>query len=364
MSLRVLIVGPASRLPWVEYTARALERLGHRASRFRYTNVWATRSLSPELAQRLRWLPMAPAVSRRCGSWWHRANDRALIALVRRTRPDLILVLRGELISDEALATLKRVARGPLVSWWVDSPGRYGSSLTPEGLLNPDRWGRYDHVFLFDREDVRQVEALGVTQAHFLPCACDETVYRPRALSRREYGRLACEIALVSWYYPNRAQVVNALEGFRVHIWGRGWTSSAARAALDGTTRRLVRGGSFIDGDRAARIYSAAAIGLNVHHPQSREAGLNMRTFELLATGTFELVSAVPGMEELLVPGEELAAYRSPEEARDLARYYLRHAAERARIAARGRERTLREHTYVHRMRQLLHTVGAGRALA
>ena len=70
------------------------------------------------------------------------------------------------------------------------------------------------------------------------------------------------------------------------------------------------------------------------------------------------MVDAVGGREGLLVPGEEVAVYHSPEEARDLAAYYLGHPAERMGIATRGRARVLREHTYVHRMRTMLQTVG------
>jgi spore maturation protein CgeB len=57
-------------------------------------------------------------------------------------------------------------------------------------------------------------------------------------------------------------------------------------------------------------------------------------------------------------PGKEVVAYRSPEECVELVKYYLEHDKEREAIARAGQERTLREHTYYHRMQELVEIVG------
>ena len=344
--MRVLLVGPSLPFPWMAYTARALRRLGHTAVPFRYTRRWINRMAGLGAGR----VPGVSPAAAWCAARWRAARDQALIDAARRMRPDLVLVLRGELIAPEALAQVKRHTAGPCVTWWVDDPDRYPGSM--------ERLALYDHVFVFDRACVRRLAAAGLSRVDFLPCACDETIFRPATLSAAQRRRYGCEIALVGWYYPNRGEIVKALNGFQVGVWGRGWTRADARQALNGVRTRVLRSARYVSDDRAAAIYNAASIGLNVHHAQACEAGLNTRTFEVLAAGTFELIDAVPGMEELLAPGEEVVAYRSPFEARELAAYYLRQPRERARIAERGRARVLAEHTYVHRMRRLLHAAG------
>jgi spore maturation protein CgeB len=347
MSLNILVIGPASPYPWMAYVARALRRLGHRAFLFSYSNRWVNRLTAPALARHLSAFPSVPAWAAQAASQWHAQNNRTVVRLAKRLRPDLSVVLRGEHLLAETLQAVRGATRGPLVSWWVDAPERYPVSA--------EWWRSCDHVFLFDRACVRRLTVEGVAKVHFLPCACDEEVFWPRALSERQRRRYQCEVALVGWYYPNRLDVVRALESFRLGVWGPGWTCQEARAALNGTSRRIVvRGRSFVADDEAALIYSAAAIGLNIHHPQTREAGLTSRTFELLATGTFPLVDAVPGMEELLTPGLEIETYRSPQEAREKAAYYLSDATARMRLVACGRRKTLEAHTYRHRMQTLL----------
>lgn len=343
--MRVLLIGPSLFLPWAEYTARAFRRLGHSVRFFPYSDILVDR-LSLRKGRRLA--AVVPPVAEWLGRWrsrWLQQRDDRLLRLVLESRPELLCVLRGESLSVDLLRALRKNFSGPLVTWWVDDPFRYAIS---EALP------LYDVVFVFDRSYRGRLGDLGASRVEFLPCACDETIYLPRTLNLSEQARYRSEIALVAWFYPRRARVIRELADFDLKIWGRGWKTSQARRSLNGAARRIVPRERFVPDEEASRIYSATSIGLNIHSDQTREAGLNSRTFELLATGAFELTDHVPGMEELLAPGLEVAVYRSPEEARELAGYYLRHPEERSRISQRGRARVLAEHTYVHRIRQIL----------
>lgn len=335
-------------MPWTNYTARALERLGQSVLTF-YSSSLALDRLTLRKGRRLAgYVPGGPALLDRYRAAWHQARDRRLLRTVERARPDLILVLWGNSFTPAFLESLKARARCPLVTWWLDDPFRH----SVEGLLP-----YYDIFFIFDRSYVARLVQAGALDVRFLPCACDETVYQPKTLTWAERARYRCDIALVAWYYARRAEVVNALDDFDLKIWGRGWRSAQARQSLSRRWRGTIEGERFITDRETAKIYCATKIGLNIHSEQTREAGLNTRSFELLAAGAFELVDSIPGMDELLEPGREVAVYTSPEEARDLADHYLHHEAKRIDVARRGRERTLREHTYVSRMRTLLQAV-------
>lgn len=319
------------------YTDHALKRLGHTVRRFYCTNLLLDRlTLSGDKD------PAAKKSGSKTGlqglrDHWHLSRDRRLIRAACAFRPDLILVLWGNTLSPELLSSLKKETGARLATWWVDDPFRHRA----ERLIS-----LYDFFFIFDRSYLASLEAAGAQNARFLPCACDESVYFPRRLTRREQAQYGSDVALVAWYYPDRARVVEALTGADLKIWGRGWP------------RLWVQQDRFVRDAVAAKIYSATKIGLNIHSDQSRQGGLNTRSFELLAAGAFELTDAVEGMKELLEPGREVAVYRSPEEARDLVRHYLSHPGERERMARAGRERVLSQHTYLHRMRTLLQEVG------
>jgi len=275
-----------------------------------------------------------------------RRRDQQLLRLAQRGRPDLVLLLKGDTFSEAVLVEIKRLVRGPLVTWWVDDPWRAPAFLSTLRL--------FDHVFVFDRSYLPRLTDVGVKRVHFLPCACDETVYRPQRLSASEQRRMASDVAFVAWYYPERVPVVRALANdMAVGVWGGGWDSIEAQQALQG--RRVLRGHAVSD-RTAAKIYMACKIGLNMHQVQSHVGGLNTRTFEILASGRFQLVDRLPGIEELLMPDVEVVCFSSLDELRQLAKHYLADEAARTRIADRGRARVLDEHTYVRRLRTLCET--------
>lgn len=331
--MRILLVGHSLLSPWTGYTHRALEWLGHSVERFYCTHLLLDRLTLSGEKDLATWAASSGNGLQGLRDRWHHWRDRRLIATARAFRPELILVLWGNTLSAELLRSLKKETGARMATWWVDDPFRHhAEKLIP----------LYDFFFIFDHSYLSSLKTAGAQNARFLPCACDESVYFPRRLTQWEQARYASDVAWVAWYYPDRGRIAEALDGVDLKIWGRHWPKKRAE------------GDRFVKDAVAAKIYSATKIGLNSHSDQSRQGGLNTRSFELLATGTFELMDAVEGMEELLEPGREVAVYRSPEEARDMVRHYLKYPGERERIARAGRERVLEQHTYLHRMKTLL----------
>lgn len=76
----------------------------------------------------------------------------------------------------------------------------------------------------------------------------------------------------------------------------------------------------------------------------------NMRLFEATGCGALLITDHKDNLDDLFTVGEEVVAYRTREECVALVTYYLDHPDEAAAIAAAGQKRTLRDHTYDHRM--------------
>jgi spore maturation protein CgeB len=70
--------------------------------------------------------------------------------------------------------------------------------------------------------------------------------------------------------------------------------------------------------------------------------------------GALLLTDAKRNLGELFEPGREVVAYRSEDELVELALYYLDHEDERQEISVAGQRRTLAQHTYADRMRELV----------
>jgi hypothetical protein len=102
------------------------------------------------------------------------------------------------------------------------------------------------------------------------------------------------------------------------------------------------------------RVLASARIGLNRHGEVAEGRAANMRLYEATGVGTFLLTDERSDLHDLFEPGRELVTYADADDLVEQARYYLEHEDERSAISRAGQERTLREHTWEHRMTQVV----------
>src|SRR5574341_449828 len=129
--------------------------------------------------------------------------------------------------------------------------------------------------------------------------------------------------------------------------WGAGTESLDSRSPL----RDLFQPPLW--GYEMYRKLRQAQIALNIHVDIAEGHAANMRLYEATGVGTMLLTDWKENLNDLFDVGTEVVAYRTPDECAELAEYYLDHPAEREAIAAAGQKRTLRDHTYQHRVEEL-----------
>ena len=358
-STRILIVGPYWGIEgWTQSTARALKDLGCTTQSFYYNGVsgWENlRNVKDQLSSVSR-LPdgvrnlLTQVALLTMG---YRTNAR-LIREAKLFRPDIILVLKGETLFPDTLRKLKKETRAVLITWWVDNPIR--SNERHRWLLFPRCVPLFDAVFVFDRAYEPLLLELGAKQVNYLPCAADPHIYRSRNLTDHERSTYSSSVVMIASYYPKRGAIIRELlEEPGLAVWG-GPDWKPFFDSLSEASHRVWRGGR-LSPVFANVAYQAAGIVINVHHAQSKRGGLNMRAFETSAAGVVQLMDYVPEMEPLLSPGREVVCFSSQTEVRDLIRELLIDQELRRRIASAAQERVLDEHTFFHRMGQVLRTL-------
>jgi glycosyltransferase involved in cell wall biosynthesis len=156
-------------------------------------------------------------------------------------------------------------------------------------------------------------------------------------------ARWHAALAFVGSRDPLRERVLREVTDLGLSVWGPGWPNGP------------VYGGDFV------RALSGATVGLNLHQqfgdggdPARYGTGANMRVFELAAVGTPQLSDAKADIARHFAPGREIVLYSSIAELRDQARALLADDAQRRSLVAAARERALREHTWAHRLHELL----------
>jgi spore maturation protein CgeB len=109
------------------------------------------------------------------------------------------------------------------------------------------------------------------------------------------------------------------------------------------------------------RVLYESRVALNRHIGVAEQYANNMRLYEATGVGTLLLTDEKTNLPELFVPGREVATYRDEDELVERVNHYLSHDDERRAVAAAGQARTLAEHTYRHRMEELLAILGTSK---
>ena len=206
-------------------------------------------------------------------------------------------------------------------------PSAYVTSDTHLGFeYRLEKAKEFDHVFCNQERAVREFDERGV-EARWLPHAVE-----PRA-------------------YPNTPECIKKYDvGFV------GFVTFEKRAdALDRVYREFP---NFFYGQRlfeeAAEVYRKSRIVFNT----SAEDDVNMRLFEVLATGSFLLTEHVPSIGDFgLIDGKHFISYIDLNDAVNKAGYFLKHVDKREKIAKAGMEAVLAGHTYQHRAKEVLNII-------
>ena len=321
---------------WADFYSRNLRQLGHEAEELVPENphlqlAWARENglRAATHRWRLRW-------RRGWVPWVDRVESRAwlgavLLAQLRAFKPDVFLVRDIGVLPAEFLREAKSHAR--LVV------GQHASFLDPARVYEG-----YDLILSSLPAFVDYFRRAGARAERlrlgFEPSVLERTVERPRSINASFVGKLSED-------HSSRAVFLEDLcSDADVQLWG------SATRGLSAAALKRYRGPAW--GIDMFQVLRDSRITINQHEAWAGPHANNLRLFEATGVGTLLLTDWKQDLHELFEPGREVVAYRSPEECRELITYYLAHDQERQAIAAAGQARTLREHTYLHRMQELL----------
>ncbi len=180
--------------------------------------------------------------------------------------------------------------------------------------------------------------------------------FEPRVLAHLGNGGQRYDIAFVGGLAGPHERGTQMLEQLArrhaVRVWGYGRERLRPDSPLQAVCQPPVWGLEMY------RVLHAARIVFNRHIDIAGDYANNMRLYETTGVGSLLLTDAKENLGELFATGHEVAAYDSLDECGELARHYLAHATEREALARAGQARTLQEHTWAYRMRELVDIVG------
>ncbi|MFC3678315.1 CgeB family protein [Ferrovibrio xuzhouensis] len=255
------------------------------------------------------------------------------VAHVRALKPDVLYCQDLSFFPGEVLQQLKKHV-GLVV-------GQIASPLPPESFLRG-----YDLILTSFPHFVPRLRESGMASEYFR-IGFDERVLSMLDDVKRDVG-----VSFVGGISRHHGKALPLLEHIARNTDIRFFGYGAGNLPRSSPIRR--RHGGEVWGLDMYRALARSRITLNRHINVAENNANNMRLYEATGVGTLLLTDRKDNLGELFEIGSEVVAYSSAEEAVELIQYYLAHPEDAQAIARAGQARTLREHTYRHRMEELV----------
>jgi len=269
------------------------------------------------------------------------AMNRLLRETVDREKPDILFCsLYKNEIDKDVMRAITEQTETVTLNWFCDDTFRF------RGFSS--RWARsFDWIFTVDKHCVPLYRRLGAAHAEYVRWACNPFLYT------KNTNAPLYDVTFVGRSYGGRGAAIERLkkEGFSVRTWGRGWE------------------GGRLSQSEMVEVFGRSRINLNFSDASVRpgwkgKIGLKFpkqikgRLLEVPACGGFLLTGDAPLLPDYYTPGKDVAVFTSTDDLVEKVRYYLSYEEERAAIARSGYERTMQEHTYIHRFHAMFAAMG------
>lgn len=283
------------------------------------------------------------------------AMNLRLLAVARRFRPDVVLIVKGRDYWPSILRRIKAETGATLVNFATDDPfnRRVNSRHLVKAIPVYDLYASPRRAVL---EDVRRA---GCRRVEYVRFGYKPSIHYPeQPATEEENARFRCDVAFIGGADADRVAFFEAvlqalskkLPAVSLGLYGGYWT---AYPRLRGYARGFAFGRDY----RLA--VSGAKIVVNVVRGPNRD-GHVMRTFEVPACGGFMLAERTEEHEEIFPAGSGVDFFGSVEELAEKIAFYLRNDDKRQRMAQRAREWVVSgRNTYRDRLEEILGFVSA-----
>ena len=270
-------------------------------------------------------------------------SEKILLAQIEDFRPDLVLNQDIFYVDTGLMRRIKAIGNPILI-------GQVG--ITPS---RGEDWTVYDLMISQLPTTVKSLRALGVRaevcQLAFEPDILNVLPEKPMTDIDVSF------VGTVSVDHQQRIALLEAVAGrYDLKLWGNRPQALPASSPLHRCYQGEIWGADMYQVLRRSRIT------LNSHIDMAGSEAGNMRLFEATGVGTFLLTDFKDNLDTLFAPDREVAVWRSIDDCLAGIGRYLGDEAACTAIARAGHQRTMAQHTYRHRAREILGFADQARA--
>ncbi len=254
-------------------------------------------------------------------------------AQIRALKPDVLFCHDLTFFPAQALRELKQDVR--LIVGQIASP------LPPVSFLSG-----FDLIFTSFPHFVPRLEALGIASRYL------KLAFEPGIADAFHGVERDIPVSFVGGMGHGHRQAIPLLEHLARHTPIRFFGYGASELPATSPIREKYQGEAWaLD---MYKVLARSRMTINRHIAVAENHANNMRMYEATGMGAMLLTDQKDDLAEMFEPGREVETYRDRDEAVEKINALLSDGARLDSIAAAGHARTLRDHTFKDRMREIL----------
>ena len=276
-----------------------------------------------KLAHNLRFLKKSSFLfTKNKYSHWNYLNTK-LVEFCNKNKPDGVFFIHGVHYSDATLSQIKC----PKIAWLVDP------------VLSPERLrlftSQLDWYFSYSQQAIQVINQFGFLNTSYLPHAVDHRQF----YSLPNYQK-TIDLCFVGKHSIHREKyILAALEiTKKVVIYGSRWFAPA----FSNPSLFLAIKGTQCYGDQLNQLYNSSRIVLSIiAKPQtssSQHSGINMRPYEILASGSLLFSDQYEELDPGLVNKKNIVLFDSIDDFKSILTQLLSDHRQLEEISASGKE--------------------------
>ena len=279
--------------------------------------------------------------------------EQGIMEAVRDYNPDLIITLVGFMM-DKTMMEYLHLSGSVLCIWLTEDP--FYMDKTVQIIKD------YHYAFTVDVGAFEYYrKEFPDKRVYHLPLGTDPVLYKPSNIA----VQYSYDVCIVGYPYPDRIELANDILNKtknRLILVGPRWEKHMYNQSKE----RLAIINRWVAPESVRNLFITSKIILNPHRAFDFEKNsntigienksINNRTFDIAASGNFQLISNQFDLNNHF-QSDEMVSYRDHTNCLELIEYYIDNESERNQYSKKAYDRVLDCHTFPHRVQYILEQI-------
>lgn len=322
--MKITVIGKTNHLFWLENVVDAFERSGYQTQKISTNKLGIQNDIRRSFTK----------IINKQIAYQHSMNiiQKKILNFV----PDLIIVISPLLLPESLAEMIQSLSSNIYKIAWIGD--KY------DGLKNKNKLENiYHKIYYTDSGVLEYANMQKINKNNFyLPLAVNEIRFRNKNFPRTN------QLLFIASPTDDRARMISHINNTRIKLIGKNWNQYIEPNSFISLSNRNIPIESVVD------EYNRSKYVLNIKDNRNVINGLNMRTFEVISSGSCLIQDYVKDIELNFSPGKDIITYKNPHEIADIIHILDKNPKYREELMKNSLMTVLSKHTYMHRVKTII----------